>query len=167
MGVVQAGQHGPTRCVQHVLPGPWRQGVGNLVDRSAHPQVDGRALQRHRALNQHGAQSLSDMSCSTAALSAPSGDAGGAAGAITGGSAAPAPESGVCGETAYLAATCAIDTSITSPPPRPSDSPTARAASSPLSGSAIASPRNTGPSPTSPPATAASSPNAGRSGCPR
>ena len=30
--VVQAGQHGPTRCVQHVLAGPWRQGVGHIID---------------------------------------------------------------------------------------------------------------------------------------
>src|ERR1700761_277128 len=166
MVVVQAGQHGPTRCVQHVLAGPWGQGVGNLVDQCADPQVDGRALQRHCTLNQHGAQSLSDTSSSTAALSAPSGDAGATAGGNVG-DLAGASQSADCVRPAYRAATWAIDTSTTSPPPRCSDPPTARAASSPVSGSAIASPQNTGPSappPTSPPATAASSPNAGRSG---
>src|SRR6202000_1295535 len=166
MVVVQTGQHGPTRSVQHVLGGRRRKGVGTLVDRCVHPQVDGRALQRHRVLDQHGAPSLSATSDSTAALSAPSGAAGPTAGANVGDSAG-APESGDCGRAAYRAATWAIDTSTTSPPPRRSDSPTARAASSPVSGSAIASPQNTGPSappPTSPPATAASSPNAGRAG---
>ena len=83
---------------------------------------------------------LSATSRSTAALSAPSGDAG----------AVSRPRGRRCasprGKAAYRAATWAIATSITSPPPRRSDSPIARAASSPLSGSAIASPRNTGPS---------------------
>src|SRR3984957_2391964 len=161
MVVVQAGQHGPARCVQHVLAGPWRQRVGDLVDRYAHAQVYGRAIQRRCPLNQHVAQDLSATSRSTAALSAPSGDADGTTAGRRGRSAvAAAPVAG--GTPAYRAAAWAIPTSITSPPPPRSVSLTARAASNPLSGSAIASPQKTGPSspaPTSPPATAASSPN--------
>jgi hypothetical protein len=60
-------------------------------------------------------------------LSAPSGDAdapaGGGCGRFAG-----AVEFDDCGNAAYPAATWAIDTSTTSPPPRRSDSPTARAA---------------------------------------
>ncbi len=74
--VVQTGQHGPARRVENVLAGPRRQGLGDIVDAVADPDVDRRAVQRQRALNQHVAPSLSATSRSTAALSAPSADAG-------------------------------------------------------------------------------------------
>ena len=74
--VVQAGQHGSARRVQHVFTGPGGQRVGYLVDVRAHPEVDDRTVQHRRPLNQHVAQDLSATSRSTAALSAPSDDAG-------------------------------------------------------------------------------------------
>ncbi len=82
--VVQAGQHGAARRVQHVFTRPRGQRVGDLVDELAHPKIDDLAVQHRCALNQHVAQDLSAISRSTAALSAPIGDADGTAGGRTG-----------------------------------------------------------------------------------
>ena len=54
----------------------------------------------------------------TAPLSAPSGEADGLGGGGWGGATGTAEVDDARGSAAYLAATCAIDTSITSPPPR-------------------------------------------------
>ena len=97
--VVQAGQHGPARRVQHVFTGSGGQRCGYLVDVLAHPKVDDRTVQHRGPLNQHVAQDLSATSRSTAALSAPSGDAGGTAGGGWGRSAGAAP-SVDCGNAA-------------------------------------------------------------------
>src|ERR1700759_240104 len=121
---MQSGQHGCPGGIEHVLATTRGQRRGHVVDVGTHPEVDDHTVQSRCPLNQHGAQSLSDTIWRTAALSAPSGDADGTAGGGWGRTTGTVGVDDVRGSAAYLAATCAIDTSIISPPPRGSASPT-------------------------------------------
>ena len=165
--IVQAGQHGAARGVEHVFPAQRCQSALDVGDAWADPDVDDPAVQQRRRVE-------------SACAGEPFGD--------------HSPHGGVvCAQRRGLPAQrrrlqdgnrCnAVDRlpaarhtvrrpppsahRSASPPPRRSDCATARAASIAVSGSAMASPQKTGPAgpaPTSPPATAASSPNAARSG---
>ena len=164
--VVQAGQHGSARRVEHVLTAPRRQRVGHVVDAVAHPEVDDRAVQGRCPLNQHGAQILSATRRSTAALSAPSGDADGDGRRLLGRRDRDAEvrrprQRRVAGgdlghrHVDHLAAAAAQRLSYRARRLQPAQRVGDRVA---------AEHRPVASAPTSPPATAASSPNAGRSG---
>src|SRR5262249_7674459 len=162
---VQPGQDGSAAGVEHALPGLGDQAVAQLVDPLADADVGDRPVQQGGSLDQHAAQRLSETRWRTASLSAPNPGAGRDAGGACGGRGGCAETDGSAGSAAEGAAARGIVPWINSPPPRPRESATASAAPTPHSGSAMASPQNTGWStavPTSPPATAASSPNAGR-----
>ncbi len=87
MVVVQSGQHGATARVEQTLPGPDGKVVAHLVDLRADPDIGDGAVQQCGPPNQHERQRLSATRRRTASLSAPSSDAGFAAGGAGGGGA--------------------------------------------------------------------------------
>src|SRR4051812_42679756 len=161
MMVVQPGQHCTGGGIDHLLGVEGVEPIGDFDDPLRDPDIDDPTVRHSGTANQH-VVSLASTSSRTRPLSAPRSGAGtrGSLG-IRGGRVLF--EFTVCGNVAYSAATSARAISTISPPPRPSESSTAPVAARPVKGSAIASPTNSTPAPTRPPATAASSPNATRS----
>ena len=160
---MQSRQHGAQPRVDDRLSDVTRERRGHVGDVLAEADVGDAPVEQSRLSNQHAA-SRDSISSRTWALSAPSSWAGSDGSAGARGWVRSTPASG---RPAYVAATADIATSMMTPPPDARASSMAAVAASPLRGSAIASPQNTGQSPrnvTSPPATAASSPKATQSG---
>ena len=113
--IVQAGDDGPARGVVDLLAGQRRSRSARATStiRSSDADVDGAPVKQRRPLDQHEARRFSVISRSTAALSAPSSDAG-----AEGCGVAVQWVSSVRDSSAYVAATADIDISISSPPPR-------------------------------------------------
>ena len=75
--VVQAGDDGAVRGVEHQLTRGGDQSLANLEDAVLRSNVDHGSVQQGRALNQHGAKPFSSIMRSTRASCSPSAAAGG------------------------------------------------------------------------------------------